>query len=114
EMKVVEMGHLYGGKVCAALDRQHPRDLFDIKLMLEKFGFSEEIKTGFLFYLISSNRPIVEMLMPNEQNQSSVFENQFAGMTKEAFCYEDYEETKQKLVRIIQNTLTVEDMRFLV
>lgn len=34
----VPLGQLYGGKICAALDRQHPRDLFDVHYMLEHEG----------------------------------------------------------------------------
>ncbi len=26
---------LYGGKLCAALDRQHPEDFYDVKLLLD-------------------------------------------------------------------------------
>jgi predicted nucleotidyltransferase component of viral defense system len=40
---VVSLADLYGGKICAALDRQHPRDLFDIKLLLERQGLSQGI-----------------------------------------------------------------------
>jgi len=29
---------LYAGKICAALDRQHPRDLFDVHLLLKNEG----------------------------------------------------------------------------
>ena len=29
-MRIVSMPDLFGGKLCAALDRQHPRDLFDV------------------------------------------------------------------------------------
>lgn len=28
--------HLYGGKLCAALDRQHPRDLYDVWGIVEE------------------------------------------------------------------------------
>src|SRR5690606_3951050 len=31
---VVTLGQLYGGKICAAMHRQHPRDLFDIKYLM--------------------------------------------------------------------------------
>lgn len=54
-IQVVSLGQLYGGKICAVLDRQHPRDLFDIKYLLENEGFTEEIKKGFLLFLLSSN-----------------------------------------------------------
>lgn len=113
EMKVVEIGHLYGGKICAALDRQHPRDLFDIKNMLQVEGFSEVIKKGFIFYLISSNRTIAEMLKPQYIYQRAVFENQFTGMTQNSFSYEEYEDTRSILVRQIHQSLTTEDKQFL-
>lgn len=36
--EVVLLPDLYGDKLCAALDRQHPRDLFDVKLLLDQDG----------------------------------------------------------------------------
>src|SRR5690554_1008144 len=113
EIAVVELGHLFGGKICAALDRQHPRDLFDIKYMLDEEGFSGVIKKGFIFYLISSNRPIVELLFPQFKDQRKAFSNQFSGMTKEKFEYSDYEQTREKLVQIVNSALTLEDKKFL-
>ncbi len=38
ETPLVPFGQLYGGKICAALDRQHPRDVFDVKYLLENEG----------------------------------------------------------------------------
>jgi predicted nucleotidyltransferase component of viral defense system len=55
---VVSMAELYGGKICAALDRQHPRDLFDVRLLLDNEGLTYNIKDGFLVALISHMRPI--------------------------------------------------------
>lgn len=54
EITVVPLGQLYGGKICAALDRQHPRDLFDVKYMLANEGFTKEIKKGFLYCLLGA------------------------------------------------------------
>lgn len=82
EMPVVEKGLLFGGKICAALDRQHPRDLFDIKWMLENEGIDESIKKGFIFYLISGGRPSDEILHPNLKDQKEALKNQFLGMTE--------------------------------
>lgn len=84
-IKIVPVGQLYGGKICAALDRQHPRDLFDIKYLLENEGITEAVKTGFIFCLLSSARPIHEILSPNLQDQRSAFNNQFAGMSAQQF-----------------------------
>jgi hypothetical protein len=43
EIPVLSFADLYGGKICAALDSQHPRDLFDIRLLSEAGGLNEEI-----------------------------------------------------------------------
>ena len=110
----VPFNQLFGGKICAALDRQHPRDLFDVKYLLENEGFTENIKKGFLFCLLSSKRPIIEMLFPSFTNQKAAYDNQFAGMTKEKFSYEDFEITREQLVKTIQKSLTAIDKAFIV
>lgn len=38
-INVVSLAELYGGKICAAIDRQHPRDVFDVKLLMENEGY---------------------------------------------------------------------------
>ncbi len=110
---VVSMGQLYGGKICAALDRQHPRDLFDVKYLLENEGFTEDIKKGFILLLLSSNRPLNEILEPNLIDQKETLVNHFEGMSFESFTYEDFENTILKLINIIRQNLTTEDKKFL-
>ena len=110
---MVEKGLLFGGKICAALDRQHPRDLFDISNMLKKEPFSEIIKKVFIFYLICSNRPIAEILKPHNKDQRGVFEKQFLGMTNEPFSYEECEEVRSLLIKTIHQALTNADKVFL-
>lgn len=112
-VRVVPAGQLYGGKICAALDRQHPRDLFDVKYLLENEGFSEQIKSGFLLSLLSGNRPMHEIINPNFQDHHSAFDNQFAGMSDESFSYKEYESVRLSLVQIIHKNLTKEDKEFL-
>lgn len=105
-MPIVSMGQLFGGKIVAALDRQHPRDLFDVKYLLEAEGFTDEIKEGFLLCLLCSDRPINEVIRPNFQDQRSAHENQFAGMTDDTFSYEEFEVTREKLVQVVNQSLT--------
>ncbi|OMP78361.1 nucleotidyl transferase AbiEii/AbiGii toxin family protein [[Flexibacter] sp. ATCC 35208] len=112
-MPVVSTGQLFGGKIIAALDRQHPRDLFDVKYLLETEGFTQEIKEGFLHYLLCSDRPINEIIIPHFQDHRATMDNQFAGMTVDAFDYEEYESVREKLVRTIHANLTEDDKRFL-
>lgn len=113
EMPIIPFGQLYGGKICAALDRQHPRDLFDVKYLLDTEGFSEEVREGFIFYLVSSARPMHELLKPNFLDQRKTMENQFAGMSTEEFTYDEFENTREKLVETINSGLTSEDKTFL-
>ena len=112
-IQVVPLGQLYGGKICAALDRQHPRDLFDVKYLLQNEGFTEEIKKGFLLFLLSSNRPLHEMLHPNFIDQRETLVNQFEGMSEEPFTYEDFEKTREELIKTIYQNLTEKDKEFL-
>lgn len=112
-INVVSQGELYGGKMCAALDRQHPRDLFDIQKLFENEGLTEEIKVGFIAALLGSNRPINEMLSPNFQDQRAVFDAQFSGMTSDPFSYADFEAAREQLVSEIHQSLTESDRKLL-
>lgn len=110
---VIPIGQLYGGKICAALDRQHPRDLFDVKLLMENEGFSDDVREGFLLCLLCSDRPINEVLVPNFQDQRQTMENQFTGMSDEPFTYEGFERTREQLVKTVNQSLTETDKKFL-
>lgn len=112
-MMLVPRGQLYGGKLCAALDRQHPRDLFDVKLLLESEGLNDEIRRGLVYGLIGSNRPTHELLDPNLLNQRSAFENQFEGMSRLTFTYENFEKVRQDLIETVRKTLSGQDRAFL-
>jgi len=110
---VVPVGQLFGGKIVAALDRQHPRDLLDVKYLLGMEGFTQEIKEGFLLFLLCSDRPINELIIPNFQDQRSALANQFSGMTDETFSYEEYKSIRENLVATIHRNLTDSDKEFL-
>jgi predicted nucleotidyltransferase component of viral defense system len=112
-INVVPLAQLYGGKICAALDRQHPRDLFDVKLLLEENKYSDEIKRGFIYSLICSNRPTHEMLAPNMIDQKATYENQFQGMSEIEFTYDDFEQTRLELIETVKTSLDENDKRFL-
>jgi hypothetical protein len=112
-INVVPLAQLYGGKICAALDRQHPRDLFDVKLLLEENKYSDEIKRGFIYSLICSNRPTHEMLAPNMIDQKATYENQFQGLSEIEFTYDDFEQTRLELIETVKTSLDENDKRFL-
>lgn len=106
EMNIVPTSQLFGGKMVAALDRQHPRDLFDTMKMLDRKGIDIDIMKGFLFCLFSSKRPIIEILNPNFSDGYTVFENQFNGMTNEEFDNEMFNHERKRLISVIHKSLT--------
>ena len=105
QIQVVSKKELYGGKICAALDRQHPRDLFDIKELIEKDEINEELIKGFIAMLLSHDKPLHETLNPNIKNQIEVFEKQFQGMTNKNFSYIEHEQTLNNLINIIKEKI---------
>jgi len=110
--RVVSITQLYGGKIGAALSRQHPRDLFDFKyMMIDSF---ESIRHGLIFNILSSQKPILELLSPNPISQMQALENQFRGMTDIPFTYNDYELTRQDLILFVNSNLTNDDKEFLI
>jgi predicted nucleotidyltransferase component of viral defense system len=112
-INVVSFSELFGGKVCAALDRQHPRDLFDVRLLQDNEGLSNDIMIGFLVALLSHMRPINEVIRPKFIDQRHSFETQFSGMADIPFSYEDFERTREQLVNDIHLNLTEKDRLFL-
>ncbi len=109
EIQLVSKGELYGGKLCAALDRQHPRDLFDVKLLLNDEGITDEIRGGFIAALLSHPRPIAEVLSPKIKDQRHAFDGQFEGMAFLPFTHDDYKTTRQRLVAELGAALTADD-----
>lgn len=111
EANIVPLTQLYGGKIAAALSRQHPRDLFDVKFM--DFPLTE-CREGLIFCLLGSDRPIHESFAPRLIDQREAMANQFEGMTDIPFTYEEFEATRSKLISDVNQLMTEEDKQFLV
>ncbi len=84
EIRIVSFADLYGGKIVAALDRQHPRDLFDVRDLLANEGIDEALRRAFIVYLLSHDRPMNEVIAPTRKDISTEFERGFQGMTDSA------------------------------
>ena len=104
---------LYGGKIVAALDRQHPRDLFDIKLLLENEGLTDGVRKAFIVYLISHNRSLMEVLSPGLQVIENIFESDFVGMTTDSVKLDDLLDARATLIKKIKESLTENEKKFL-
>ena len=114
ETLVIARDELYAGKLIAALDRQHPRDLFDIKILLESEGFSQELVDLFVIYLLGSSRPISELLAPNMIPLQPVFDQQFSGMSLQAVAVAELEQARRQMLEGITAHLTDEHKVFLI
>jgi predicted nucleotidyltransferase component of viral defense system len=112
-MRTLSLAELYGGKLCAALDRQHPRDLFDVHGLLQAEGITNETRRAFVVFLASHDRPINELLNPNRQNIRQVFADQFEGMTLDPVPLAVLENAREQLVQQINRDLTSAEREFL-
>ncbi len=112
-MQLLSFEDLYGGKICAALDRQHPRDLFDIYYLLENEGISEKLKNSFIIYLLSHPRPMAELLAPRMKDIETLYQKEFLGMSIEVVSVEKLLRTRIDLIRELHGKLTDDDKNFL-
>lgn len=113
EVPVVSFADLYAGKIVAALDRQHPRDLFDVKLLLAGEGIGDELFRAFLVYLISGDDSIARILNPRSKPLQELYERQFVGMTVEDVTLGELEQARTDLIAALHGKMGVQEKEFL-
>ncbi len=113
-VQCLSLADTFGGKICAALDRQHARDLFDVKILLENEGITLEIKDAFLFYLLSHNRPIDELLNPNNKDISQTYINEFVDMSQDEITLDELLNTRASLGSNMLKYLSRTDREFII
>lgn len=114
ETQVVSFADLYAGKIVAALDRQHPRDLFDVRALLAAEGLSDDLRTAFIAYILSHNRPMAEVLAPRRKNIAGEFERGFVGMTADPIILDDLLEAREALIADVVGNMPDAHRHFLV
>lgn len=114
ETLVVSRDDLYAGKLVAALDRQHPRDLFDVRDLLAHEGISDTLRQAFLVYILSHNRPAAEVLAPRRKDIEQEFQNNFVGMTTAPVRIEDLIATREEMIEIVVGQMPQEHREFLI
>jgi predicted nucleotidyltransferase component of viral defense system len=112
-MKIVSFAELYAGKINAAMSRQHPRDLFDVKMLLNNEGITEAIKNAFIVNTITYRKTPYMLLNPNTVNQEATLKDKFEGMSDIEFTYKDHQETFEKLKKEIHRSFTENDKKFI-
>ena len=114
DIPVVSREDVYGGKLVAALDRQHPRDLFDVMQLFEHEGLTPGIRRAFVVYLASHNRPIHEVLFPAMRDIQYEYDNNFDGMTAQKVPIKALLDTRERLVAEIHGGLDADEKNFLI
>lgn len=114
EIQVVSFADLYAGKIVAALDRQHPRDLFDVRDLLANEGITPELRRAFIAYLISHNRPMAEVLAPRIKVLDDEYARGFVGMTTEPVDLAELEKARADLIAAVVGDMPQDHRRFLV
>jgi len=112
ELPVVSLEDLYGGKLVATLDRQHPRDLFDVMQLFRHEGITPGIRRSFVAYLACHNRPIHEVLSPTLRDISGDYDN-FRGMTVEPVELADLLSARARLIAELRAGLDADERAFL-
>ena len=113
EVPLLSFNDLYAGKVCATLDRQHPRDLYDTFLLLDHEGINRELMVAFIVYLMGHNRPMAELLAPRAKPLAALYASEFQGMAVDEVGVEVLEATLPRLIEAIHANLTDDDRAFL-
>jgi len=113
EIPVVSLEDVYGGKLVAALDRQHPRDLFDVMQLFAHEGITPGIRRAFVAYLASSNRPIHEVLFTPLRDIRHDYKHNFQGMAAEPVPLDALLTARERMVREIQQGLDDGERQFL-
>lgn len=112
-IQVVSFADLYAGKLVAALDRQHPRDLFDVRELLANEGIDTRLRNVFIVYLISHRRPMAEVLAPTRHDISKEFARGFLGLTEVSVKLKDLLQTREELIVEIVGRMPDAHRRFL-
>lgn len=110
---VASVPDLYAGKLCAALDRGHPRDWFDVMPLLKPGAIDDRLRQAFVVYLASHNRPMAELLEPQPNPLGDLFAREFAGMPREPVTIQEIESTQATLPAILRSSLSEAERRFL-
>jgi len=113
DIPVVSLEDVYGGKLVAALDRQHPRDLFDVMQLFAHEGITPGIRRAFVIYLSSSPRPIHEVLFAPSRDIRHDYEQNFQGMTAEPVPLDALLAARERMVREIRLGLDDDERGFL-
>src|SRR5258708_1877862 len=114
EARIVSFADLYAGKIVAALDRQHPRDLFDVRDLLANEGITDDLRRAFIVYLLSHDRPMSEVVVPRRKDIRKEFEHGFEGMTSDPVSLDELLKAREDLIAEVSGKMPKQHREFLI
>jgi hypothetical protein len=113
ELPLLHPDELYGSKLVAAMDRQHPRDLFDVLGLYARDGLTPGVVECFVCYIAGHNRPVHEVLFANQLDIARSYINEFVGMTREPLALDELLQVRNSLFSELPSALTNNHREFL-
>lgn len=113
EVNALSFEDTYAGKIVAALDRQNPRDLFDVVHLLANEGLTEGLLDTFVVYLASHGRPIAEVIDPRDKDIRSEYETEFATLPLVPATLEELTSARRALIEGLRRSLGGRRVAFL-
>ncbi len=114
EIQVTSFQDLYAGKIVAALDRQHPRDFFDVRDLLANEGIDDALRRAFIVYMLSHHRPMSEVLAPPRKDISIDYARGFVGMTANDVPLDELLATRESIINQIVGQMPKDHRSFLI
>ena len=113
EIPVLSFADLYAGKIVAALDRQHPWGFFDTRDLYENEGIDDALRSAFIVYLESHNRPVHELLTARRKDMTLDYMRGFVGTTDETVSLDELLEEREILISDIVGNMPDDHKKFL-
>ncbi len=113
EINALAFEDIYAGKLMAAIDRQHPRDLFDVMVLLENEGISDQLFETWLVYLVGHKGNMADTLDPNRKDIGHLYRSQFVTMTAREISLQQLVDVRERLINQLRGRLGDRQKTFL-
>lgn len=111
---ILAVDELYGSKLVAAFDRQHPRDIFDVWQLYESGGLTDGMVECFVTYLAGHNRPTAHVLSPRQLDISVAYDTGFVGMTRDPVALDTLLSARTRVFEELPKRMTERQKAFLI
>jgi predicted nucleotidyltransferase component of viral defense system len=115
-VKLLSFEDIFSSKICAALDRQHPRDFYDLKNLRIIDGITDKTRKALIIYMLSSSRPINELLNPNinKFEETSLSNLQEMIFDSSSVSLDELNDIRLKTIQVVNKSLLPKEKEFII